>query len=245
LINRTTIFFFIFLLIAETSLAQSFLKGSVFNINKTMPLEGVSVMTTSGRGTVTNYNGQYSIEVESTDSIYFSYLNKPTIKYAISAINLMNNFDIALHTPVTELKEVRVMPKNYIMDSLQNRSDYSKIFNYQKPGLKIVTPTMGAAVGLDLDEIINVFRFKRNRSMLAFQRRLVEEEQDKSIDHRFTKPLVRRLTQLDGKELENFMKLYRPQYEFTQIATDYEFGMYILQSFRNYKATNKPSFFNK
>lgn len=148
-------------------------------MNKTMPLEGVSVMTTSGRGTVTNYNGQYSIEVEQTDSIYFSYLNKPTIRYAISAINVMNNFDIALHTPVTELKEVKVMPRNYKIDSLQNRTDYAKVFNYQKPGLKLATPSVGGAVGLDLDELINVFRFKRNKSMLSFQRRLVEEEQDK------------------------------------------------------------------
>jgi hypothetical protein len=233
------------LLTAQGVSAQSMLRGTIFNMNKTQPLAGVSVMTTQGRGTVTDDNGRYSIEVGPSDSIYFSYLNKPTVKYPIAQINLQNNFDLALHIPVTELKEVRVMPRNYRMDSLQNRLDYAKVFNYRKPGLKIVSPTTpGAAVGLDLDEIINVFRFRRNQSMQAFQRRLLQEEQDKFIDFRFNKPLVRKLTLLKNAELDEYMRLYRPPYEFTQISTDYEFGMYILQTSRAYKEGQRPKLYN-
>ena len=94
------------------------------------------------------------------------------------------------------MKEVKIRPKNYKLDSLQNRMDYAKIFNYQKPKLKPVTPQYGVGVGFDLDEIINMFRFKRNKSMLAFQKRLLEQEQEKFVDHRFNKALVRRLTLL-------------------------------------------------
>jgi CarboxypepD_reg-like domain len=226
--------------------AQSLLKGTVFNTKKTQPLEGVSVITTAGNGTVTDAMGNYAIMVKQTDSIYFSYLTRATMKYAVSSINVFNNFDIALHVPVTELKEVRVMPRNYKIDSIQNRKDYARVFNFQKPGLNITTPASGAmGVGLDLDELINVFRFKRNRSMLGFQRRLLQEEQDKFIDHRFTKPLVRRLTRLTSPAIDTFMLHYRPTYEFTQFASDYEFGFYILQSFRKYKAGIRPSLFKR
>jgi hypothetical protein len=87
----------------------------------------------------------------------------------------------------------------------------------------------------DLDEIINAFRFKRNRQMLAFQQRLMQEEQDKYIDHRYTKYLVKRLTNLDGKELETFMAIYRPSYEDLLLMNDLEFGYYIEQCFKNHE----------
>ncbi len=52
---------------------------------------------------------------------------------------------------------------------LQNRKDYEKIFNFKKPGLEITEGADGNA-GLDLDALINMFNFKKNRRMLAFQK---------------------------------------------------------------------------
>ena len=52
-------------------------------------------------------------------------------------MNSTTGFDIALHVNPTELGEVRVTPKDYYMDSLQNRKDYEKIFNYRNPGLEV------------------------------------------------------------------------------------------------------------
>jgi plasmid maintenance system killer protein len=121
------------------------------------------------------------------------------------------------------------------MDSIQNRVDYAKIFNYQKPKIKTVAPQYGAAMGFDLDEIVNMFRFKRNRSMASFQKRLLMEEQDKYIDHRFSKVLVRRLTLLEGNELDSFMRLYRPSFSFTKLAGDYEFQYYIRTAYFRFK----------
>ena len=124
--------------------------------------------------------------------------------------------------------------RNYKLDSLQNRQDYAKVFDYQKPRLKTVTPQYGVAAGFDLDEIINMFRFRRNKSMLAFQKRLLMQEQEKSVDHRFNKALVRRLTSLTGNELDSFILIYRPPYEFTLLTSDYEFQEYIKEAYRRY-----------
>ena len=73
--------------------------------------------------------------------------------------------------------------------------------------------------------------------MLAFQRRLIQEEEDKYIDHRFTKPLVRKITGLTGTGpvMDDFMKKYRPSYEFAVVATDYEFAEYIQLAWVQYK----------
>src|SRR5204862_7593737 len=118
-------------------------------------------------------------------------------------------------------------------------------FNYPKPKLRTVSPEFRAGVGFDLDEIINMFRFRRNRNMLSFQKRLLQEEHEKFIDHRFTKALVRRLTNLDGNALDSFMLVFRPSYAFTQIANDYDFQTYIKQSYKRIKKGLPPDPFMK
>jgi len=131
------------------------ISGTVYDASRSIPLQSVSVLTTSGKGTVTDSLGHYTIIVAETDSIYFSYLNKPTGKFPVKAIPNYFQFDISLHVPVADLPTVKVKMPNYRMDSLQNRRDYAKIFNYQKPGIGVATGQGGAGVGLDLDEFIN------------------------------------------------------------------------------------------
>ena len=231
LIRKHILFFlplFVLLLLYKPATAQVIIKGKVFDMSRTQPLSAVSVLSTSGVGTVTDSTGAYTLLVNETDSIWFSYLNKPTPKFAVAGINFFNGFDIALHVPITELKEVKIMPRSYKRDSIQNRLDYAKAFDFKKPGISLSNPSSGAfGVGLDLDAFINMFNFRKNRRMAHFQQRLIQEEQDKFIDHRFTKALVRKITKLSGPEQDDFMKKYRPSLEFTSMATDYEFAEYI------------------
>jgi hypothetical protein len=240
-------FYILFLLLAASiipagnSYAQLVtIRGTVYDSSRNYPLEAVTVMSTSGAGTVTNQDGFYEINVQEKDSVWFSYLNKPTIKFPVLKIVNTLSFDISLQVSTPTLREVKVMPRNYKLDSLRNRQDYAKIFNYQKPGLRTVTPQYGVGMGFDLDEIINMFRFRRNRSLASFQQRLLIEEQEKFIDHRFNKALVRRLTLLESPLLDSFMQLYRPSYTFTKYAGDYDFQYYIKTAFFRYKHGIRP-----
>jgi len=205
--------------------AQFKVKGTVYDSSRTFVLQSVSVLSSSGKGAITDSNGRYTIDVTEKDSIWFSYLGKPTVKYAVLKMRDPLNFDIAIQLNVTVLKGVTVRPRSYRMDSIQNRIDYAKIFNYEKP--KIQPSINGVGVGFDLDEIIRMFQFRKNKNTLAFQRRLLQQEQDKFIDHRFSKQLVKRLTNLTGDPLDSFMAYFRPSYLFCETATDYELGNYI------------------
>lgn len=238
------IYILVFLLAGYTADAQYFkIKGTVYDSTRNYPMEYVSVLSTSGKGTVTNAEGYYELEVSESDSIWFSYLNKPTVKFPVLKIANPLQFDLSLQVNVPVMREVKVLPRNYRFDSLRNRQDYAKIFNYEKPKLKTVTPQYGAGVGFDLDEIINMFRFKRNRSMLSFQQRLLLEEQEKYVDFRFNKALVRRLTLLDGNELDSFMQVFRPSYVFVKTAGDYDFRLYIKQCLALFKRGLSPEAF--
>ena len=218
--------------------------GTVYNMYRTHPLDRVSVISSSGRGTMTDSTGAYQITVPSDDSIYFSYLGRATVKYPVRDINTLNSFDIALHVDPTELREVRVMPRDYREDSIQNRKDYEKFFDFKKPNpftLSSGSSGLGMGAGFDLDQIIRYFQFDRTKRLLAFQRRLEEDEQDKYIDHRFNPSLVLRVTHLQGDELDSFMAKYRPSYNFCQHATDYDLMEYTKLAFTEYQKDRKEN----
>jgi len=218
----------------------------VYDSTRTYPIISVSVLTSSGKGTVTDVHGSYEIDVIETDSVWFSYLNKPTIKYAVKKIVDASRFDIAIHINVPVLKEVIVKPRNYKMDSIQNRLDYAKAFDWQKPKLKAnVSGDMGAAVGFDLDEIIRMFQFRKNKSNAAFRDRLLAEEKEKFIDHRFNKALVLRLTGLIGDERDSFMTYCRPTYEFCLYTGDYDFQYFIKKCYEIYKQRKSDGWLRK
>jgi hypothetical protein len=229
-------------LAAISAKSQVNLSGTVSDYFSKMPLDAVTVETSSGHYAISDSLGRYTINTEKKDSVWFSYLNKKTMKYIVDTITHPQSFDIALYIDVRWLPEVRVQSRDYKLDSIENRQTYANIFNYRKPGLRFSqsTPTANNYVpgsvtaGLDLDEIINSFRFKRNREMLAFQQRLIQDEQDKYIDHRYSKFLVKKLTNLDGKELEDFMNIYRPSYDEVLAMNDLELGYYVEQCYKNY-----------
>lgn len=199
------------------------------------------MLSTSGRGTITDSLGKYSITVPAKDSIWFSLIGKTTMKYPVDTISNLDNFNVMIHIRSFELPEVKVRNSYYKFDSIQNRKDYAKIFDFRKPGLRLSnSPTYnpgGLTVGFDLDEIINMFRVKRNRSILSLQKRLLDQEQEKYVNNRYSKQFVRKITKLQSPELDTFMARYRPDYEVVQLLNDLELGYYIQQSFEQYKAS--------
>ena len=218
----------------------------MYDSTRTYPVVSVSVLTTSGKGTSTDVYGRYEIDVKEGDSVWFSYLNKPTIKYAVSKIFDASRFDIAIHINVPTLREVIVKPRNYKLDSIRNRQDYADAFNWEKPRLKAnMSGEYGAGVGFDLDEIIRMFQFRRNKSNAAFKERLLQEERDKFIDHRFSKGLVLRLTGLVGEARDSFMLRCRPSYEFCLYTGEYDFQLYIKQCYEAYKLQKTDAWLRK
>ena len=60
---------FLFLSGGNLKAQQVTVRGTVFNMYRTRPLEAVSVVSTSGKGTTTDSNGNYFLVVNLQDSI--------------------------------------------------------------------------------------------------------------------------------------------------------------------------------
>lgn len=196
-------------------------------------------MSTGGKITMTDTLGHYQIDVGEKDSVWFSFQGKPTPKYPVLKISDVNEFDIALRLKMDVLREVTIRARNYKEDSIQNRRDYAKIFNFHKPTIGSMTSIGPLGAGIDLDELIRLFQFRKNRQTLRFQQRLEQEERDKFVDRRFNRLLVQKLTGLEGQDLEQFMRRFRPTFEFTAGSSDYDFQLYIKKAAEVYKRT-KP-----
>jgi hypothetical protein len=228
-----------FIVVAGQLHAQLTVTGTVYDSSKRNYVENVKVESNNGKFTRTDSMGHYKISVTEKDSLTFIYQNKPTQKFAVKDIASLTQFDISLGITVKggyrTLKEVIVFARSYREDSMENRQTYVDAFNYHKPTIKTSISPSGA-VGADVDEIINMFRFKRNKHLRLFQARLEQQEQDHFVSYRFNKNFVRRITGLQGTELDTFMVRYLPTYEFASTADEVTFNKYILNSSYAFKA---------
>ena len=202
--------------------------GTIYDASARFTLQGVSVVGASGRGTTTDTLGHYSISLPVSDSVYFSYLGRATARIPVKSIPAGTPFDMSLDIAVDSLPTVFVRSHNYLLDSLENRREYKKVFDYDKgyvDGLKSGRGGRSMGVGIDFDMLLDG---RKHRQMLALQKRLEYEEDEKYIDHRWTKALVHRITGLESPALDTFMRAYRPTKEFIlSFETDYEFDHYI------------------
>src|SRR5579872_3976866 len=111
------LFLFLFLCAAQGAMGQLEVHGTVYDRSRYFAMPGVSVMSTSGRGTMTDSTGQYRLGVTKKDSIYFTYLGKSTARFPIRNIDPNNQLDISLAVAVDSLPLVVVRPKPYRYDS--------------------------------------------------------------------------------------------------------------------------------
>lgn len=210
-------------LFQQMAIAQVELTGTVYDRTARFGMPGVSVLGTSGAGTMTDSTGTYHIKLLAGDSIYFSYLGRSTARYPLKDLAPGQPFDMSLQVAVDSLPTAYVHPRDYHQDSLENRQEYEKIFDYGAEYLDNMKMGRGRGMGVGVDFDM-LFEGRKNRRMLAFQHRLEEEERDNYIDHRFTKALVRKITGLQSPALDTFMRVYRPSYELVQsFETEYEY----------------------
>ena len=236
--NRSLLLFLFLFSLSLSACAQFTVSGTIYDSSRSIPVEGVRIVSTGGVFAISDSLGHYHIPVHEQDSLTFIFRNKPTQKFPVKNISTVNQFDLSLHVNIHSkykaMKEVLVFAHSYRQDSLENRQTYADVFDYRRPGVRTsISPSGG--VGADVDELINIFRFKRNRQLKAFRSRLLAQEEEKYINYRFSKNNVRRITHLDGKQLDTFLIKYRPSYEFASGADEVQFNQYVLNCYYHFR----------
>jgi hypothetical protein len=219
-----------FVFLISNSKGQIRVQGTIYDRSERIPLHSVSVLTTSGAGNQTDSLGHYSIVLNLGDSLYFSWLGKETARFAAKDIPTDLPFDMSLEVSIQSLPSVSVSIRqsDYYLDSLENRKQYQKAFEYggssELSDMKM-KQRGGLGIGLDLNSLL---RPQEERRMSVLHDRLELEEKDKYVDHRFTKNLVKKITRMQPPALDSFMLRERPDYDLLKrFETDYEYYQYI------------------
>lgn len=228
----------------KNTFAQNRIEGKIYDETHYVPIPNVEVLTSSGYKTMTDSIGNYNIRVNGkNDSIWFNYKGKNTLKYPVDTVKYTYQFNVGLSvkSPLPNdkhwLTPVTVYTNTYRQDSIANRLAYDKIFHPDKGGFRLGQAPEGTfGVGVDLDALINSFRFAYNKRQEMYKQNIIDEEQYQYINHRFTKKLVSDLTQMDSSDIDIFMKEYRPDYYSLTLMNEVALGKYIENAQKTYIA---------
>jgi hypothetical protein len=206
------------------------ISGMVIDKSSREPLAGALVST--GEKTVrTDKLGEFEInESYPADSLKIS---APGYKTLIIAISKTNEFiTVNLEPKITNLNEVTIYgDKSFKKDSLANRQDFAKQFNYKGP--RVIDAFTGGGNYVPGQLIsINVLLLvqaltKKSTPEYKFNKILLRDEHEQYVDEHFNRGSVSRVTSLHGDTLSVFLVEYRPSYEFVLKSTDYDMEVYI------------------
>lgn len=215
--------------------AQVIVSGKIFDGTEHIVLSGVSVERLHSRdGLQSDEHGRYYLHANAGDTLRFSFIGYTPRFLIIPAGSGFFTEDIFLLSKELSLPGVTVVGiKNYRKDSIANRVVNEELFNYQQKsvGSKLAESVLGP---LGIHQKFN--RAHNLNTKSRFQDMLVRSEEDNYVSRHYTKELVSSLTGLQETALDQFMKFYRPSYEFIKAASEYDFMEDISQHYKRYVA---------
>jgi uncharacterized ubiquitin-like protein YukD len=223
----------IFILITANRMAYGQSKYGLI-ISNSKRLSGAIIRNTnSHKLSVSNNNGEFSLTVNTGDTVLTSYVG---FKTDTLIFNNQNSLLITLYPSPNLLSEVviRDNPINPLLKLRRNQEEYKQI--YRIGDNKNIVSVFGGAgfggIGISIDKLYSALS-REGRNARRLQRALVTDYKADVIDARFTKSLVTKITGYKGQQLDSFMIENRPAYEFIKNAPDYDLIEYIRQKFNN------------
>lgn len=211
--------------------------GTVVDKATGQPVAG-AIATLGNLETHTNALGKFEITApawrDSLKIVHFAY--KP---YTVIINKKTSLLFIELESKVISLNEVKIHgDRDFKKDSIANRVEYAKQFNYTGPKVKDIFSTApkqpGELLSVNLLALVEVLT-KKSTNEYKFNKLLVRDEEADYVDRKFNSGNVSRITGLKRDTLEQFLIQYRPTYAFAKKASDYDMEVYIKQSFEKFK----------
>lgn len=220
-------FLVLFMLISSSFVrAQTIIKGEVRDLNSKQFLENVNVKNIyTQKGMTIQKDGQFQIEVKKGELIEFTRIGYQTVRVRILSEKEPLFYTIVMDKAPIMLREVDIhgKPLDFVKDSIRYRAVYDVVLRKEH------------RQDVDMRSMPLAMLSKKNRQEWAFQEMYEQWEREKYIDFTFNERLVSRITYLKDEDLQEFMKQYRPAYNFLRTASDYEYLDYIKHCYYEYK----------
>ena len=232
--------YFLFAVMVFSGFAAFGQKISGMVIDKATRQPIVGALVNAEQVTVrTDKLGEFEIELtHPADSLKISALGYKIFYVPAGKPNVF--LTIELEPKITDLKEVTIYgSKSFKKDSLANRADFQKQFNYKGP--RVIDAFTGGGNYVPGQLIsINVLLLvealtKKSTPEYKFNKVLIRDEHEQYVDEHFNRGVVSRVTNLQGDTLRAFVVQYRPTYEFVLKATVYDMEVYIKDCYKKFE----------
>lgn len=213
---------------------QQQLQGHVYG-KDSLALASVSIQNKStGYGTISSPSGYFELTAHNGDTLLLSAVGYVSMLRIVTKDHLRGQMRLYLKQQVFELNTFQIEQRNHKKDSLAIREEYDRIFNYRLPKVGEVIAIMPVGIAVNINQLYKLLSFKKNRDKFRFKDRLIQHEREAYVDHRYTPEVVERWTGLRGDSLAEFIRLYRPSYQFLANAPEYDLLYFIKTAYKQY-----------
>lgn len=203
------------LMLAVTLNAQDYIKGHVKEKGSGKRLADVFIKDNNNKQiTVTDAKGNYTIRAASGHTLVFS--SPGYISDTLYLINTLPKF-VELQPSPMSLGEVNVRSTRTVFDP---RAEYPEIYRQSK-----IYP-------LSLSSIFS----REARNARRLKKYFEHEEQEQYVDGIYTKLYVSSIVPLKGKDLDAFMGMSRPSYEFVKSNSGGDLTLYVNDQYKKFIA---------
>lgn len=210
---RMVFSFYLLLGIADAH-AQTVLTGTVYQSDSNLRLSNVFIKNLTNKATVlSDASGKFIIPAATSQLLVFS---SPGYVSDTLFLTDLKSRRIYLPTQGVLLKDVSVTASG----AFNPKEEYAQVYRQAK------------ITGLSPSQIFG----KDARRARRFKRFLDREEQQRKIDAIFNKKLVSDYLPLKGRELEDFMSLYRPTYQAVKNISRDALALYLNDCYKKFMA---------
>ncbi|HKG08819.1 MAG TPA: hypothetical protein VKB19_20280 [Pedobacter sp.] len=226
-------FLFLMCCLAVPSLAQTgVVQGFVVDKDSKIRLAKVYIYNaTKDLGIYNTSKGEFNISASVGDTLVAALQG-----YAVDTIVHKGQKAIyfQLKSLGINLKEVSIIGKKLspLEEYMQRQKEYK--YKLEKGSAKDLLNLGMGGVGLGIDAIYNLLS-REGKNARHLQKILEKDYKEAIIDYRFKPDYVKRVLQINDKEADDFMHQYRPSYDFIVSASDYDFVVFLRNSYASYK----------
>jgi len=213
---KLKLFTIAFLLLAVVSAnAQTLLKGSVRETGSDIKLTNVFIKDINNNQMIlADKDGNFAIRSAPGHTLIF---NSPGyVNDTLYVIDMMPK-KVKMAILTIALRQVNI---NSSRSSFNPRAEYPEV--YEKSKVYVLSPSSWFG--------------KDSRDARHLKRYFAVEEQEEKIDAVFNETYVGSLVPLKGKDLEDFMTMYRPTYAFIKSNSGPSLAVYINDSYKKFLA---------
>jgi hypothetical protein len=212
---KLKLYLILVLLCAAGILKAQTLKGTVSEAGSNNRLGNAFVRDNNNKQiTITDKNGVFSIRTEAGHTLIISAPGYATDTLYVTDLAPKK---IQLEFQTIALREVSIRSNK---DRFDPQKEYPEVYTHSK--VYALSPSTWFG--------------KEAKDARRLKRYFVREAQERHVDSVFSTYYVSSLVPLKGKELDDFMLLYRPSYAFLRSNTGESLAVYVNDSYKKWKA---------